>query len=561
MKMFRLLALMFILLFGGPAHAGPDTVSDIADAVLDLRRMQDLHLWAQSGRDGAGWPDRTSEGVAETEKREDALLARLRALPAEAISAEESVLYASMVEDLEARQGERVCRRELWDVNHMVGWHRAIAPAVEQAYDGGADAALLAAWRGFPSYVTTEIENLRTGLALGYSAPRSVVARVVAQLDGLIAPIPVAQAAIDGSPGQASREQMILEPLIAYRKFLATEYALRAREALALSANRDGATCYEALIRTFTTLPRTPRQIYELGLNATADNEAAILRLGAAAADEGVLAVVRRMEAADPGFSSEAELVAYSADSVERGRKGVAPYFTAMPAQTVRTVPTPPVLRGSGSGTRYERRLDPATPAMFWLSAEAWEVTSRAEAESTAFHETYPGHHLQTATANAQLAHPLGDILINAAYSEGWARYGERLAEEADLYSSVAPSILRRAWSARGLVADPGLHVFGWTRDQTIDYLVASGAVDADAAAAMVDRMAAIPAQLVAYDTGALEILALRAKAQKQLGAAFSIAEFHDIILKPGPAPLATLARQVDMWIQNKRVAADTAAP
>lgn len=80
-----------------------------------------------------------------------------------------------------------------------------------------------------------------------------------------------------------------------------------------------------------------------------------------------------------------------------------------------------------------------------------------------------PGHYLQTALAREfHAATPLSDLIDNAAYSEGWARYGEGLAEEARIYDTVEAAILRRLWPARGMVVDPGLHAFHWTREHAI---------------------------------------------------------------------------------------------
>ena len=52
---------------------------------------------------------------------------------------------------------------------------------------------------------------------------------------------------------------------------------------------------------------------------------------------------------------------------------------------------------------------------------------------------------------------------------------------------------------------------------------------------------------------GQLQILDLRAKAQKELGASFDIREFHDQIIDSGALPLDVLAEQIDGWIAQKK--------
>jgi len=71
---------------------------------------------------------------------------------------------------------------------------------------------------------------------------------------------------------------------------------------------------------------------------------------------------------------------------------------------------------------------------------------------------------------------------MNSAYAEGWARYAEAMSEEAGIYASKDTLILRRIWPARGMVVDPGLHTMHWTRQQAVDYIVATGRFNAKAA-------------------------------------------------------------------------------
>ena len=60
------------------------------------------------------------------------------------------------------------------------------------------------------------------------------------------------------------------------------------------------------------------------------------------------------------------------------------------------------------------------------------------------------------------------------AYSEGWGLYTERLADEMGLYSSEEQRLGMLGLDgmrAGRLVVDTGLHAFGWTRQQAVDYL------------------------------------------------------------------------------------------
>jgi uncharacterized protein (DUF885 family) len=192
---------------------------------------------------------------------------------------------------------------------------------------------------------------------------------------------------------------------------------------------------------------------------------------------------------------------------------------------------------------------DPARPGIFYIQLNGWASLSRGEAQITVVHEAWPGHALQKSLARElQPASPMSQLVENPAYSEGWARYAEALAEEAGLYSKDA-LILRRVWPARGMVVDPGLHAMHWSRQQAIDYLVSTGRYDAGSADDYVDRMAVMPGQLTSYDSGGLEIRALRQEAEARLGAAFNLRQFNHVLLEEGVVPLGELRRHVEDWV------------
>jgi uncharacterized protein (DUF885 family) len=50
-----------------------------------------------------------------------------------------------------------------------------------------------------------------------------------------------------------------------------------------------------------------------------------------------------------------------------------------------------------------------------------------------------------------------------------------------------------------------------------------------------------------------LKILELRELAKKQLGAAFDLREYHDLVLKNGAVPLDLLEENVRAWIAQKK--------
>ena len=62
-------------------------------------------------------------------------------------------------------------------------------------------------------------------------------------------------------------------------------------------------------------------------------------------------------------------------------------------------------------------------------------------------------------------------------------------------------------------------------------------------------HIAVLPGHLTAYDSGGLEILALRRQAEELMGDDFDIREFHDRVLENGTIPLIQLRAHVEAWI------------
>ena len=76
---------------------------------------------------------------------------------------------------MEGEQQTRICRFDLWAVNHMFGWHlNGLTNAATNQPVGTAEerADALARWSALPTMIDQEIANARLGLSKGYSAPK-----------------------------------------------------------------------------------------------------------------------------------------------------------------------------------------------------------------------------------------------------------------------------------------------------------------------------------------------------------------------------------------------------
>ena len=227
---------------------------------------------------------------------------------------------------------------------------------------------------------------------------------------------------------------------------------------------------------------------------------------------------------------TDAEIFGRPADlqnrSVERQSNGglaqseMPRWVGAMPDVPVEVVPFEKHEEGKGMSAHYRPGND-ERPGEYRIPLHEPQEQSRGNAESVAFHEAWPGHHLQVAVAQSvEGLHPVTQIIWFSGPGEGWARYSEGLAEEMGLYATATGPIKRRAWPARGMVVDPGIHLIGWSREEAIEFMLESGRFPASKADEMVDRIAILPGQLTAYDSGGLEILALRKSTEDYSGGA-----------------------------------------
>ena len=475
------------------------------------------------------------------------------------------ITYGFLREVLETSRLTRVCRSELWPVSQLFGWQSTFADlaAIQPVGTPQKRDEALARWRKVSKYLDTEVVNLRHGMTLGYTTPRHNVGLAIQQLDEILQ-LPAEESPFyspaerDSAPEfrkawRALLTDQVNPAITRYRDFLRTEYLPKTRVTIAVTAHPNGDACYKARFRSFTSLVRSPQETFALGERHVARNEADIARIGRQEFGSGDVAALRRRVNTDPAnrFSSRDELLAFTKAALGRARTALPKWFGRLPKARAMVKPQPEFLAGN-AGDHYEPPAeDGSRPGVYMISLYQPEKTLRSMAEATAFHEIYPGHHLQIALAQEQPdAHPINRLAGTKAFVEGWGRYAELLAEEMGLYTTTFARLGRRSWPGHGMVVDPGIHVFGWSRTRAVEYVRKGRRPGAEA---LVDRVVVWPAQLTAYDTGALEILGLRERAARELGPDFDIREFHDRILANGAITLPMLHRVIDRWIAEKK--------
>jgi uncharacterized protein (DUF885 family) len=207
----------------------------------------------------------------------------------------------------------------------------------------------------------------------------------------------------------------------------------------------------------------------------------------------------------------------------------------------------------------HQRWLEqnPFTATMYGIPGYDDQVPDESEEGAQAWRadEAVPGHHLQL--SRLQLLTDLPALQRQRSlpvFSEGWGLYAEQLAEEAGLYAddrgllgSISSSLLRAA----RLVVDTGLHFYGWSREQAVEFMASHVPMPREFLSDEVDRYVVVPGQALAYLTGQLEIIRIREEAQRRLGPAYSLPAFHAAVLDHGSLPMPTLARSIAGWLDR----------
>ncbi|RAS60283.1 uncharacterized protein DUF885 [Lentzea atacamensis] len=242
------------------------------------------------------------------------------------------------------------------------------------------------------------------------------------------------------------------------------------------------------------------------------------------------------------------------AETAVRRAESIAPqWFRTVPRARCEIAAMAPSLPASAPPHYLPASLDGSRPGTYFVNTKEPHTRLQNIAEATAFHEAVPGHHFQRSRIMQLPDLPL--LRTNAritAFTEGWALYAERLADEMGLYSTEEARLGMLTMDSKRagrLVADTGLHVKGWSRQQAVDYLLENTPQPRDLVEAEVDRYLAQPGQALAYMVGRLKFQELRAKAQQTLGAAFDVRDFHEVVLSHGNLTLGLLDDVVTAWI------------
>ncbi|MBD1583285.1 DUF885 domain-containing protein [Pseudoalteromonas sp. S16_S37] len=425
-----------------------------------------------------------------------------------------------------------------------------------------------------PRFFEQNMHWMRVGIETGHTQPQVVLKGYEKSIAGFIhedvtqsvfyAPFKSNTAKLSDTEFAAlqARAKSVLSNKVmpaysAYLEFFTEQYQPNARQSIALRDTPNGQAYYANRAQHYTTTDMSPKQIHELGLKEVArirkEMEAVIEQVGF----KGSFAEFVNFLRTDPQFYAKTpeQLLKEAAYIAKRIDAKLPQLFHTLPRRPYGVAPVPQSIAPKYTTGRYLGASNDLEAGYYWVNTYALDKRPLYVLEALTLHEAVPGHHLQIAL-NEEMDH-LPDYRRNSyisAFGEGWGLYSEYLGLEVGFYQDPYSNFGRltyEMWRAVRLVVDTGMHMFGWTREQAMDFMKNNTALSLHNVRTETDRYISWPAQALSYKIGELTIKRLRAKAEQQLGDKFDLREFHHQVLRHGSVPLFLLEAQIEQYIQQ----------
>lgn len=420
----------------------------------------------------------------------------------------------------------------------------------------------LAGWRA----------TLAEGLRQGVPGHRRQVLSVIEQMRSAV----LADGAIGGMPGTFDRSPVDDDRLVSR----VDEAAARACDAIVAAADdlettylpeadpRDGVgeERYLVAARRHLGMRLDPEEAYEWAWGHLAELRERIREVARRIDPDRDLDGVAELLKTDParGAAGQDEFRRIIQERLDAAMRQLEGDHFAIPEPIrrleVRTAPP-----GTPPGAWYYPPSEDLTRAgAAWWSFGDKQHIPLYEEISTAYHEGFPGHHLQVGL-QVHLADELSRLhrllYWNPGYGEGWALYAERFMDELGYFDipdyefgQLTGSLLR----AVRVVVDIGNHLDlpipegqpfhpgeRWSYELGVEMLERDAFLDPAYAASEMTRYLGWPAQAIAYKLGERVLLELREELRRRQGDAFDLRDFHDRILRSGPVGLDLLRERL----------------
>lgn len=464
-------------------------------------------------------------------------------------------------------------------INQNSGPTVDIPKLMEAQAVGNADDAqdYLERLKQIPATLDGALDKLRHDVELGAIPPDFIVAKAKAVVDAFAGSAveqnvlyssfvdKLGKAQVTGADDFAAQALTLVDDgvLPAYRRVSAylAEIAPLAPHDAGVWRLPNGEALYRATIRHMTDTDLDADMVHQIGLDEVARISAEMdVLLRAQGYVDGT--VGERMAAMGSEerfvFPNTEEGKAALRASIELQMANVEAllpkYFGVMPKHPVELRTVPAFAQDSAPGGYYDGPTsDGSRPGIYWVNLRDTANLPKFSSPTLTYHEANPGHHMQVAIAIDQPAPFIAKSFFSNPTGEGWALYAEALAAEMGLYADDPFGDIGRLRDelhrAIRLVVDTGMHAKKWSREEAIDYMVATEGNARSGAESEIERYAVWPGQALGYKIGMLKIQELRRDAEAAFGDSFDIRQFHDRLLAISSSALPVIETEMRAWI------------
>ena len=552
------------------------------NALFDEQYESDLREFPERATDIGDYryndklADYSLASVERRAKTNEAFLARLQAISTTGFPEQDQLSHDILLRGLEQRIADYKLKEYEMPVNQIVGVHTFLADlpnsvpldSVKHYED------YIARLHQIPRVLSQITEVLRAGMKDNLMPVRFLLEKIPGQCQGIIdanpflTPTKKYPASISADDQKRLTQQItdainsdVIPAYKSFAEFVRTEYAPHGRTVLSVTSLPDGQKRYENDIYGRTTTHMAAEEIHQLGLREMERIQAEMMVI---AKQQGFndLTSFRASLKTNPKYipKSAEQIVDDFRHYIEQMRPKLPQLFTVLPRAPFTVEAIPPFQ--AAAATHYVSGTpDGKRPGRVVVATSNFAQRSLINDEAVAYHEGIPGHHMQQSVQRELTGVPKFRLqgLGFSAFTEGWALYSEQLGKEIGFYQDPVSDYGRLSselFRAVRLVVDTGIHSKGWTRDQVVEFMRKSGAVDEPTIQSETDRYIAWPAQALSYKIGQLKFLELRERARKALGANFDIRAFHDEMINGGSMPLDLLDARTNKWIAEQQARA-----
>nr|WP_297348727.1 DUF885 domain-containing protein [uncultured Glaciecola sp.] len=426
-----------------------------------------------------------------------------------------------------------------------------------------------------PGHFLQQIAYMQEGMQVGQVQPKAVLQGYEESVLAFIAETPDESpfyAAFADMPDELKTEETLLAAETAIAKvsesyqqfydFLTTDYIPMAKRDISVKTWPDGEAFYQNRIKYYTTTDMTAQEIHQLGLSEVARIRAEMQIIVDELEFDGNINQFIEFLRTDPRFYAQTpeDLIITASYIAKKMDAHLPKLFKKLPRTPYGVAPVPESIAPKYTTGRYVSPSSDDQPGYYWVNTYALDKRPLYALPALTLHEAVPGHHLQISLAAEMTELPeVRRSTYISAFGEGWGLYSEYLGLEVGMYDDPYDNFGRLSyemWRACRLVVDTGMHMFGWSRDKALNYMLENTALSEHNVRTEIDRYISWPAQALSYKIGEIRIKQLRAEAEQRLGDKFDIRDFHDAVLAHGSVPLFVLEKNIKRFIEQKSAVA-----